>query len=300
MKDIVLWCYSDGRKGHEKQTIGLVQAIESSVNNNIEACRIAVGTSVRTLSALPKPSLVLGAGHATHLPMLMAKVLFKVPSVVLMKPSLPTIFFDLVLVPHHDVCSNFGNVHATRGVLCPIPNVCPNPTRGVILLGGNSRHFQWPTESVLDTVTHICEAGAHKHWTICDSPRSPGNLLNGLDNLTNATTRHWRTTDESFITELLNSSSETWVTCDSVTMLYEALNTGAPVGVIELPSKRQNNKLARGIQDLAKNNQVQLSRAGFSVGTNLSVTSPGEESKRCAKLCLNLLKIKHCHRTVTN
>lgn len=300
MKDLVLWVYSDGRKGHEKQTVGLAQAIESSITNNVEVFRIAVGTSLRKLSELPKPSLVLGAGHATHLPMLMTKILLRVPCVVLMKPSIPTIFFDLVLVPHHDVCSNFGNVHATRGVLCPIPQVCPSPKCGVILLGGSSRHFQWDTESVLDIVTNICNANPLKHWTICDSPRSPANLLNRLDCLTNATIRHWQTTHESFVTEVLNSSSETWVTCDSATMLYEALNTGAPVGVIELASKRKTNKLARGIQDLAKNNQVQLSRTGYSVGTNLSETSPGQESRRCAQLCLNLLKIRQCHRTVTN
>ena len=299
MKDLVLWVFSDGRRGHEKQTVGLTQAIKSATKTNVTVQRIAVGTSVKKLSELPIPSLVLGAGNATHLPLLMTKVLFNVPCIVLMKPSLPTIFFDLVFVPHHDVCSNFGNVHTTRGVLCPIPDVCPNPTQGVILLGGQSRHFHWHTESVLDTVTNIVNASPHKHWTICDSPRSPDNLLNELDALPNATIRQWRTTNESFITELLNSSSETWVTCDSVTMLYEALNTGAPVGVIELPSIRKTNKIARGIQDLVKNNQVQLSRGGYSIGTGLSVPTPGQESRRCAELCLNLLKLRKCRRIVT-
>ena len=299
MTDLVLWVFSDGRKGHEKQAVGLIQAIESLIENSVEVHRIAVGTPVKRLSELPKPSLVLGAGNATHLPMLMTKVLFKVPCVVLMKPSLPTIFFDLVLVPHHDVCSNFGNVHTTRGVLSPIPDVSANPTQGVILLGGISRHFHWDSESVLDTVANICVASPHKHWTICDSPRSPTNLLNGLDNPSNVTTRQWRTTSESFITDLLNSSSETWVTCDSATMLYEALNTGAPVGVIELLSKRKNNKLARGIQDLVKHQQVSLSSEGYSIGKDLSLTSPGQETRRCARLCLNLLKLKKCHTIVT-
>ena len=291
MNDIVLWVFSDGRKGHEKQTAGLVQAIESLIENIVEVCRITVGTSVKKLSLLPRPSLVLGAGNATHLPLLMTKVLFNVPCIVLMKPSLPTILFDLVLVPHHDVCSNFGNVRTTKGVLCPIPDVSPNPKCGVILVGGPSRHFHWDSKSVLYTISNICTASLDKHWTICDSPRSPDNFLNQLDNLSNSTPRHWRTTTETFITDLLNSSSETWVTCDSVTMLYEALNTGAPVGVIELPSKRIRNKLARGIQDLAKENQVRLSRDGYSIRAGLSVPPPGHESRRCAELCLNLLKL---------
>lgn len=286
----MLWVFSDGRKGHEKQTLGLVQGIENLVENSVEVFRIAVGASVKQLSELPSPSLLLGAGNATHLPMLMSKLLFNAPCVVLMKPSLPTILFNLVLVPHHDDCSNFGNVHTTRGVLCPIPKVSPDPTRGVILLGGISRHYHWNTKSVLEEVTNICSARPEKQWTICDSPRSPSNLLNQLSSLPNGVTRHWRSTSETFITELLNLSSETWVTCDSVTMLYEALNTGVPVGIIELPSKRQNNKLARGIQTLAKYKQVHLARSGYSIDTELLVTPPGQEMRRCAALCLQLLK----------
>lgn len=300
MTEVVLWVFSDGRKGHEKQTLGLVQAVESLLENRVVVFRITVGSSVKQLSELPRPNLLLGAGNATHLPMLLSKLLFNAPCVVLMKPSLPTILFDLVLVPHHDFCSNFGNVHTTRGVLCPIPKVCPDPRRGVILLGGISRHFHWNTESVLKVVANICSAKPQKQWTICDSPRSPSNLLNQLSDLPNGETRQWRSTSETYITELLNLSSETWVTCDSVTMLYEALNTGTPVGVIELPSKRQNNKLARGIQTLAKNNQVHLASSGYSsIDTDLLVTPPGQETRRCADLCLQLLKKVPCHRTVT-
>lgn len=290
MTEVVLWMFSDGRKGHEKQSLGLVQAIETLVKNSVELCRIAVGSSFKKLSAMPKPNLILGAGNATHVPMLLSKLLFHAPCVVLMKPSLPTILFDLVLVPHHDICSNFGNVQTTRGVLCPIPNARPDPTHGVILLGGDSRHFHWNTDSVVEAVVRICGASPKKQWTICDSPRSPSDLLDSLAALPNGTKRQWRTTSETYITELLNGSSETWVTSDSVTMLYEALNTGVPVGVIELPSKRKTNKLARGIQDLAKNKQVHLASAGYSIVPNLSMVPPGQEVRRCAELCLTLLK----------
>ena len=131
---------SDGRRD-TKQTTGLVQAISRSTAKSVEVHKVVANTSLRTYATLPNPDLILGAGNATHLPMLVAKLLYSVPCVVLMKPSLPTIFFDLVFVPHHDACTNFGNVRTTTGVLCPIPNVQPDANRGVILLGGNSRHF---------------------------------------------------------------------------------------------------------------------------------------------------------------
>ena len=290
MSRIVLWVFSDGRKGHEKQTTGLAQALDDLATCGIEVHRVLTGTPIKTLKQLPLPDLIIGAGHATHLPMLVSKLLFDARCIVLMKPSLPTIFFDLVLVPHHDACTNFGNVHTTTGVLCPIPNVQPNDKRGVILLGGVSRHFHWDTDLVLKSVTNICTASPHQSWTICDSPRSPPKLLDQLANVPNATTHQWRTTNETFVTELLNLSSQTWVTSDSVTMLYEALNTGSRVGIIELPSKRKINKLSRGIHDLAKHQRVQLSRTGYSISKKLSVMPPGEEVLRCAEICLQLLK----------
>lgn len=287
---LVLWVISDGKKGHEKQTTGLVQAIDELTSRRVATHRILTGTPLRTLKNLAKPQLVIGAGNATHLPMVMIKAIFNVPCVLLMKPSLPTFLFDLVFVPHHDSCSNFGNVHTTLGVLSPVPSVQPDAHLGVVLLGGVSRHFHWDSKSVTVSVESVCAANPNKHWIICDSPRSPRGLLERLENIPNGTTRHWRTTNNTFLTNLLSLSSETWVSCDSVSMLYEALNTGTPVGVIELPSKRRRNKLARGIKELATNKHVHLTGMGYSIDNALVKTPPGEEVRHCAKICLQLLR----------
>ena len=293
MTDIVLWVFSDGRKGHEKQTTGLVQALDRLTSQKVVVHRILIGTPIGTLRCLPKPDLLIGAGNGTHLPMLVVKLLFGTRCVVLMKPSLPTIFFDLIFLPHHDTCTNFGNVHTTTGVLCPIPNIQLDNKKGVILLGGASRHFRWDTDAVQSTVQNICFSNPQIHWTICDSPRSPENLLKQLANVTNATTRQWRTTNDTFLTKLLNLSSQTWVTSDSVTMLYEALNTGSPVGIIDLPVKRKTSKLSRGIRDLVKRERVQLASKGYSLSKELSTAPAGEEVLRCALICLKLLKHNH-------
>ena len=98
------------------------------------------------------------------------------------------------------------------------------------------------------------------------------------------------TTNDTYITDLLNSSTQTWVTCDSVTMLYEALNTGAPVGIIELITTRRNNKLSKGIDALAKSDRVHLSHEGYSIKKTLSVTPPGKEISAVAKICLQLVR----------
>ena len=51
---------------------------------------------------LPKPDILLGAGHATHLDIITAKLKFGGKSVIIMKPTLPYCMFDLCLIPKHD------------------------------------------------------------------------------------------------------------------------------------------------------------------------------------------------------
>ena len=94
----VIWRFSDGKPGHEAQTQGLINALaqrrqlqvhELSVHDyrrgllDIVKKRFAPGT------ALPAPALLIGAGHATHWPLLAARRARGGRIIVMMKPSLP-------------------------------------------------------------------------------------------------------------------------------------------------------------------------------------------------------------------
>ena len=283
----VVWRITDGKKGHEKQTQALVQGLKAFPTCSIEEFTVPCKFTFSTCENLPSPDLILGAGHATHIPMLLCKLLFGGKTVLLMKPTIPAILFDLVLVPHHDDCTSFGNVEFTEGVLSPSIENRPNPKCGVILLGGTNRHFDWNTADIIRKIQAIADRDPGKQWTVCDSPRTPVDCLAAIEPQANIVKKPWQETNETFLTELLAGSSATWVTCDSVSMLYEALATRAQVGVLMLASNVTSahpNKLLRGITKLNAARRVHLSTSGYDLEQADLVPLTDSEVQRCATI----------------
>ena len=289
---IVVWRVTDGKKGHEKQTEGLIQGLNSLESVSLQIHTLSSKNSFRATYKLPRPHLFIGAGHATHLPMIRARLVFGGRSVLLMKPSVPAILFDLVFIPQHDTGVSFGNVFYTEGVLGPSLSLEPYSSTGVILLGGESRHFEFNPTQIEHQVNEIALKSPMKQWYVCDSPRTPIQLLQESEFGDNVRINPWKETSPTFLTELLATSSETWVTSDSVTMLYEALSTNAKVGVMVLPRKRKirgSLKLIQGLESLVSNGRVHLSTQGLclsDVSTNPIGTS---EIERCAQIVVSRL-----------
>jgi len=115
---LVVWRLLDGKPGHEKQSLGLLQGLAALAP--VAAYEIDMRSKsmfwgeilrhVRGEAMLPPPHLIVGVGHATHLPMLAARAACGGRTVVLMKPSLPPFLFDLIFVPRHDHYPDKSNV----------------------------------------------------------------------------------------------------------------------------------------------------------------------------------------------
>ena len=223
----VIWRFRDGRAGHENQVVGLSEAIAR--NCNAQICDIYLNRSLRGLksllpqrlsfaTSLPAPDLLIGAGHATHLPLLTFQQRFGGRTVVIMKPSLPTALFDLCLIPAHDkLMFQPRNVVRTEGSLNRIqPSTQQDSGRGIFLVGGPSRHFAWSDENVLRQIQSITQEG-RMQWTLATSERTPENFV-----------QIWRTqipeiplvtSQECYarwLPEQLAKCGTAWVTCDSM------------------------------------------------------------------------------------
>ena len=131
-----------------------------------------------------------------------------------MKPSLPTFLFDLALVPEHDRLWFQRNVESTLGMLSPSQTSAVDPARGVVLLGGVSKHFHWSDALVAEQVVRIVSQTQDISWQIIDSRRTPESYRRQLKLPTNAKYVHWRDTQPSWLTHQLSRSSATWVTPD--------------------------------------------------------------------------------------
>ena len=293
----VIWRFIDGKPGHEKQSGGLLQGIEAI--HPIAVFEIDVRLKsffwrqvVRRLRGetpdLPDPDLLVGAGHRTHLPLLIARIVCGGRTVVLMKPTLPHRCFDLVFVPEHDRARPRSNVIETRGVICPAVVADKERETGLILLGGVSPHFRWSNGDVCHKVAAIVAASPDIHWQVCDSRRTPRDLPDHLPDAANLTFRHWQATPAGFLEESLPRAGYAWVTADSASMLYESLSAGARVGVIEVPPRSRRNKHVRAVQKLVAEGQVSSTASGYRLRAN---DPPGfvPENQRCAAITVDRL-----------
>jgi len=84
---------------------------------------------------------------------------------------------------------------------------------------------------------------------------------------------------------MYSKSSVTWVTADSVSMVYEALSAGCRVGVIAVDWKKPN-KIQKGVELLVSNNRI-LSHNRWEANHKWPSNGELNEAKRCAKEILN-------------
>ena len=285
---LIQWRFLDGRAGHESQVLGLSEAIAAActsvlvdvpVDESLRGWRGLVPGKFDFLRSTAAPHLLIGAGHATHLAMLRCQQLFGGRSVVLMKPSLPAGLFDLCLVPGHDrLWWPWSNVERTAGALNRMrPSEHRGSDRGLVLLGGPSRHFKWSNEQVRREILKLVTSRTLQ-WTVAASRRTPAELMDGWKDRPAGV--EWLAADElssAELAELIGVAARVVVTSDSISMISEALTSGAPVELIELPARR-SSRVAEEVRLLVRN-------------TGLAAASLSErpEAERCAAVVLQRL-----------
>lgn len=296
LKPLTIWRITDGKAGHDTQSLGLTTAMSVLTPCRIHDIKVPPrlglwpGLLTRDFNAgkgLPDPDLIIGAGHQTHLVMLLAKAARGGRAVVLMKPSLPTSWFDLCLIPEHDKPPQQNNILPTCGALNTIvPSTAKEPGHGLLLIGGPSRHYNWDEATLLAQINRILD-DISVRWTLTDSPRTPASTRRSFANLhrDNLLYRPYADTSRDWLAQQLSDSAVAWVTEDSVTMLYEALTAGAAVGVLSVPLKKPN-RIAESIQQLANDKMITRFDA-WTNGHKLKSPDTGfNESLRCANRVL--------------
>lgn len=287
---------SDGRPGHENQSMGLAGALRLRTGAMVEQIHLDPRTSLRSRVRLAcresgePPQLIISAGHRTHLPLVAAARQFSARSVILMKPSIPVSCFDLCLVPSHDV----------KPGTIPAPNIIPTlgppnllqessvarTGEGIILIGGPSKHHHWDGDQLRKSVESIiCKDDFP--WTIADSFRTPPGFLDQLalpDNRVKIV-RHQDTTS-GWLPRQLAAASRVWVTEDSISMVFEAITACPRVGLLPMPWKNPQSRLRRSITTVVEEGYAARFDE-WTGGDPPSRESGLHEATRCADLVLS-------------
>ncbi len=246
---LVVWQWTDGKRGHERQCEGLCQALAE--RHPLDLHRLPVpGSPLKRVfdylfaalpagRGLPDPDLILGAGRACAWPLLATRRARGGRAVYIMRPQLPTAWFDLCIVPRHDGVASSAHVEISEGPLNPMrPAVQRETGLGVMLLGGPSAHHGWDTTALLAQIQTLRASRPTLRWWATDSRRSPPELGAALAAMPGVEFFSHRETTPDWLPALLARAAEVWVSADSVSMIYEALSAGAQVGGLEVPVRR--------------------------------------------------------------
>lgn len=303
--------FLDGRAGHEKQTFGVLRALEQLTPVTFrqeQAPILSLGRQILEIALLVtglsrkyskttdlKPAdLLLGTGSRTHLPLLRYQCRLKAlwpdraKSVVCMLPDKWALsLVDLCLVPSHDHPLVQENIFSTLGPPNPSPVSGDKKTdNGLILVGGiDHKSHYWDTAKVLEQLQTVVQRDP-RTWTITTSRRTPKEteeaLLTFASKHANSTLFLAADTPPGWLEEQYAQSTIAWVTADSVSMIYEALTAGCGVGVLPVIWKRRNNKFAHGLADLAARDLIVLFD-DWLAGRELTPGAGLHEAERCAR-----------------
>lgn len=260
----VIWRFTDGKAGHDKQSLALVESLMNQTkcrlfDFNVQDQRNPILDIIFKNYKLPegitKPDIAIGAGHKTHLHLLAIKRCFNAKIVVIMKPSIPLIFFDLCIIPKHDGIKNGPNIINTQSSLVKFnSNLKKKENTGLILIGGPSKHYFWDSKTVLEEICKISKKFKFRKLLLSTSRRTPFDFLDQLNelNIPDIKVYEYSKIKSDWLDKHINKVKNIWVTNDSYSMVTEALASGADVDIIGLKVK-QDSKLSKEMK-VIKNN----------------------------------------------
>ena len=260
----VIWRFTDGKAGHDKQSLTLVESLMNQTkcrlfDFNVQDQRNPILDIIFRNYKLPegitKPDIAIGAGHKTHLHLLAVKRCFNAKIVVIMKPSIPLIFFDLCIIPKHDGIKNGPNIINTQSSLVKFnSNLKKKENTGLILIGGPSKHYFWDSKTVLEEICKISKKFKFRKLLLSTSRRTPFDFLDQLNelNIPDIKVYEYSKIKSDWLDKHINKVKNIWVTNDSYSMVTEALASGADVDIIGLKVK-QDSKLSKEMK-VIKNN----------------------------------------------
>ncbi len=300
---LVIWLLKDGKPGHESQVNGLASALARLKPSEIHSVKLKGRLIYSIISlifirfskripwcGLPKPDLIIGAGHKTHLWLLAARLFNGGKIVLLMKPTMPSFLYDLVMIPIHDKVASSANIIETQGVLNEMTSIGERiNNRGLILIGGLSVHYDWDSQSIVQQIERLITDNPSIQWEMTTSRRTPVAVVKMLSELSqeNFILTPYEATDARWVSNRLKIVSRVWVSEDSVSMVYEALTSGAEVGLFTLDSHLKKSRVVTGMEDLKKRKFV---LTDTKLGEDyLKSPESFNESDRCASLVLKRL-----------
>lgn len=297
-RSLTLWLIGDGKPGHENQSLGLAEAMQRRVPCEIHRISIAgkggffsrIRAALAAGAKLPKPDFIIAAGHATHPSLFCLARKYRAKSIVLMRPSLPLGCFDLCIAPSHDFPQKpqRKNLILTRGAINRVHASELPKTGRLILIGGPSKTHGWDSAAMFDMLARVTATG---DWQLTDSRRTPEGFFEHIKKqLPNIEIFSCKETASDWLPDKLSRAKEVWVSEDSVSMIYEALSSGARVGLLPVPRLNHDSRVLRGIDEVIADGYLTPFSDWQKVGQLATALEILNEAERCAEIIWQMAK----------
>jgi mitochondrial fission protein ELM1 len=155
----------------------------------------------------------------------------------------------------------------------------------LILIGGPSKTHGWDADGLLERLRLATDRGG---WELTDSRRTPAGFLDEARRVlpgVHCIPHH--ETPADWVVRRLQAAKEVWVTEDSVSMIYEALTSGARVGLLPMPRLVSGSRVVRGVDSLVADGFLTPFENWLK---NQRIAPPPEvlnEADRCARLVVD-------------
>ena len=269
-----IWLILDGKRGHEKQIEDLAFFINKKIKTNITKIKkISFLNTVLNFMRIgndpckyfPRPDFIITAGHQTHFDALQKKIRYGGKIILIMKPSIPSFLFDLIIIPSHDNIFWKKNTFTIDGTVNNIMNKNKQEKNsGLILLGGPSKNYLWSNKDVIDQINNILNFNPNLKFTIATSRRTPSELLNDTKFVhKNLLIVCHESVPHDWLEKNIGNYQHSWVTQDSISMLYELIASGSIVNLIKLESK--NRKFEKLFLELERQGKINYQYSAHSL-----------------------------------
>ena len=261
----VIWI-KDGNIGHEKQVKVLLNELSKSQNLVIDERSIKGSFPFfRYIDPIEDKyyDIIIGAGHKTYSFLLDIKKKQKIETktIAVLAPSIKRNKFDIICAPEHDKKKLDGcnEVITFEGSLSKVSFADPDMNTILIGIGGKNKHYKFDSEHLLSQIHYFLSINPNKKCYIFNSRRTPSLFTNELRFLDeknkDITFCDFKNHSISF-EDILHKSSSKLISRDSVNMIYESLSCRGNTYLLDMKSKKQNNKIVRNINNLIINKKV--------------------------------------------
>ena len=295
-----IWLILDGKRGHEKQIEDLAFCINKKIESNI--IKIEKSSFFKVIlnflrigndacKNLPNPDLIIAAGHRTHFDALQKKSRYGGKVIIIMKSSIPSFMFDLSIIPSHDKIIWKKNTYLTFGPINKIKNKQKQiKNNGLILLGGPSKNYFWSNKNIAKQINIIINSYPNIKFTVATSRRTPYSFVRELNlGYKNLNIISHETVSRDWLEKVMGSYEYSWVTQDSISMLFELIACGSKVTCMPLQNK--NNKFQELYQQLYKDSLINFSNMKFKK-IKFKLISKSSAEKSADYICENILHSK--------